>query len=151
MFNMAIDEHEGTAEMSYHTEHSPSSSLLKTTKVCESLYPVTQEREFITVPLTTLDNALEDFLDDMPRDILIKLDVQGYEDRVIRGGQKTLSQARAIITEVSLKSLYEGQAEFKEIVDAMYALGFRYSGSLEQVYDSCGNVVFFDAVFQKVK
>ena len=151
VFNMAIGEREGTVEMHYHTDHSPSSSLLRTTELCESLYTVAQEQESITVPLTTLDNALEDFLYDMPRDILIKLDVQGYEDRVILGGQKTLVQARAIITEVSLKNLYEGQAEFNEIVNAIYALGFRYSGSLEQSYDSRGNVVFFDAVFQKVK
>ncbi|MGC8888263.1 MAG: FkbM family methyltransferase [Verrucomicrobiia bacterium] len=39
-FNLALGDYEGEIEMLQHTEHSPSSSILKTTKVCETLYPI---------------------------------------------------------------------------------------------------------------
>ena len=45
--------------------------------------------------------------------------------------------------------LYEGQAEFKEITELLYDLGFKYAGNLEQVYANDGHVIYIDAVFVK--
>ncbi len=80
-------------------------------------------------------------------DILIKLDVQGYEDRVIQGGLATLKRSRACIIEVSLDSLYDGQANCTTLFQLMQDLGFRYSGNLDQIQAKDGHVIFFNAVF----
>jgi len=101
------------------------------------------------VKLTTLDKVVKDSSLNLQPEILIKLDVQGYEDRVLRGGWQTFEKARACILEVSLDPLYEKQATFKGLLLLLESLGYRYAGNLEQNYASDGHVVFVDVVFSK--
>jgi len=129
LFNMALGDKDGMVEMYYHTEHSPSSSLLPTTSNTEMIYPVTKHQKSISVPLKTLDHALLEYSDEITEDLLIKMDVQGYENRVIRGGRKIFGRAKAVILEVCLDSLYEKQAKFSDIVQMMDEYGFRYNSS----------------------
>lgn len=149
VFNMAIGDNEGMAKMIYHSEHDPSSSFLRTTKTCEKLYPFTQKQIPIQVKLTTIDNVVADLSVPLPSDVLIKLDVQGYEDRVIKGGYETFSMAKACILEVCLDHLYEDQATFKDISSLLYGLGYHYIGNLSQHYADDGHVIYIDAVFVK--
>jgi len=44
-FNLALGDSEGEIEMLYHTDHSPSSSILKTTEICEKYYPFTKSQQ----------------------------------------------------------------------------------------------------------
>ncbi len=89
------------------------------------------------------------FFPDALDDILVKLDVQGYEDRVIRGAQNIFQRAKVCVLEVSLDPLYSRQASFKDIFLLLDSLRFRYAGNLSQIYGDDGHVVFFDAVFVK--
>lgn len=146
-FNLAIGDKEGEAEMFLHEDHTPSSSLLATTKLTEHYYPFTKEQKRISVKQTTLDIALEEVKTDLSSEILIKLDVQGYEARVIAGGHKTFAKASACILEVCLDGLYEGQAGFNELLMMLEELGYRYVGNLDQVYGEDGHCIFLDAVF----
>lgn len=148
-FNLALGEEEGFIEMFYHKEHSPSSSILKTTKACEDLYPFTKEQESVQAKISTLDKCVNDFNIALEPEVLIKLDVQGYENRVIRGGMEILKKAKACIIEVSLDSLYEGQTNFRILNEMLYNLGFHYAGNLNQTYSDDGHVIFIDAVFVK--
>ena len=148
LVNMAIGDKLGYVEMNYHIEHSASSSVLKTTPGCETTYPMTQSQKVVSVPMSTLDSAIGRELDNMAGgNILIKLDVQGFEDRVIRGGSKVFSLAKAVILEVCLDSLYEGQAKFCELSQLMDGYGYRYAGNLDQSYGDDGHVIFLDSVF----
>jgi FkbM family methyltransferase len=147
--NLALGDSSGEIEMLHHTKHTPSSSILKTTDLCEELYPFTHNQQNVKVKIATLDNAINELNISLTPDILIKLDVQGYENRVIKGGQKIFKIAKACILEVGLDILYEGQAEFKEITELLYDLGFKYAGNLEQVYANDGHVIYIDAVFVK--
>lgn len=146
-FNVALGDQEGTIEMLLHSEHSPSSSILRTTKLCNELYPFTSQQVSVPVHLRTLDKFLTEQSLLLVPDILIKLDVQGYEDRVIRGGQETFEKAIACIVEVNLDSLYEGQADFERILQSLGELDYRYAGNLEQRYAKDGHVIFIDALF----
>jgi FkbM family methyltransferase len=123
VFNTALGESEHEVEMMAHLDHSPSSSFLKTTEICEAIYPFTQKQSAATVKLTTLDKALSQITNSFTPDILIKLDVQGYEDRVIKGGIEAFRKARACIIEINLDCLYENQADFQEILSLLYGLG----------------------------
>jgi len=149
VFNIALGNSKGEVEMFTHLEHSPSSSLLKSTDICERLYPITQKQTSIPVKLTTLDETITILPEPLIPEILIKLDVQGYEDRVIKGGVEIFKKAKACILEVCLDKLYEGQADFKKLCVMLYDLGFRYAGNLEQVYASDGHVIYIGAVFVK--
>ena len=147
LFNLALGDAEGTAKMFHHVEHSTSSSLLSSTELSEALYPFTQRQETIVVPLATLDGALDRVNEFLLPEILIKLDVQGYEERVIDGGRRIFSEAKACIVEVCLDELYSGQADFKRLVLTLYDLGFHYIGNLDQNFGDDGHVIFLDAVF----
>jgi len=149
VFNMAIGEKTGSADMFYYLEQSPSSSFLEATKLANMLYPATEHRERISVDMMTLDEAVHTKNMELDGDILIKLDVQGFEDRVIKGGQLTFQKAKACILEVCLDSLYEKQAGFKDLLFLMDELGYHYCGNLDQAYGEDGHCIFFDAVFMK--
>jgi len=146
-FNVALGESEGPVEMFFHAKHSSSSSLLASTAITKTYYPLTESQTPVRVKLTTLDNALSSVIRLMKPKVLVKLDVQGFEDRVIRGGSKTLSLAAACVLEISVDNLYYGQANFKEVILLLDHMGFYYAGNLEQVYASDGHVIYFDAVF----
>ncbi|MCI0564877.1 MAG: FkbM family methyltransferase [Nitrososphaera sp.] len=147
VFNTALGCKEGNVDMLLHPDHTPSSSLLKTTAIGEALYPFTKKQATVAVELATLDKTIAKLPTVLNPDILIKLDVQGYEDRVIKGGVGTFCKARACIAEVCLDPLYEDQATFKEILVLLDEFGYRYVGNLDQKYADDGHVIFFDAVF----
>lgn len=147
--NLAIGEKERDVEMFLHEDHTPSSSLLCTTNMNQKLYPFTKRKRKIWVKQMPLDSVLEQSATEFLPPLLIKVDVQGYEDRVIAGGHKTFSAASACILEVVLDHLYEGQADFLVILLMLKEMGYRYAGNLSQAYGNDGHCIFLDAVFVK--
>lgn len=149
-YSLALGDQEGEAQMHMHEQHTYSSSLLSSTDNFHQLYPQTKAEHLVRVQLSTLDQALGDTLDRMSQGTLLKLDVQGYEDRVLSGATRLLGKVQACILEVSLESFYEGQADFQSLSRLLYETGFRYAGNLDQVYGKDGRVLWFDALFLKV-
>jgi hypothetical protein len=80
-------------------------------------------------------------------DVLVKIDAQGFDDRVIRGGTATLRKARVCIVEINLDRLYQDQGTFRDMFLLMDGLGYSYRGNLDQSYAPDGHVAFIDAVF----
>lgn len=145
-----LGDTEGTVEMFRHDEHLPSSSFLRTTKTCESLYPFTKSQSALPVKLMPLDKWGESLSSKLLPEMIIKLDVQGYENKVIQGGRETFRSAKACIVEVCLDQLHENQSNFKNIIMLLYELGYHYAGNLEQIYGDDGHVIYIDAVFTKL-
>jgi FkbM family methyltransferase len=75
------------------------------------------------LPMATLDAITEGSA--FARPDFIKLDVQGYEIEVLRGGVCTLESAEAVLMEVNLLELYEGAPLFHESADYMGKQGFQ--------------------------
>jgi FkbM family methyltransferase len=144
---VALGDAEGTVDMTVNVDFTPSSSLLPTTKLAYDLFPITKRHEIQSVPLTTLDALVARENLDLAPDLLVKLDVQGYEDRVIRGGPLTFGRARACIMEVNVDVLFEGQPTFRDLLIALDKHGLNYVGNFEQALHSNGHVMYFDAVF----
>lgn len=148
-FNLALGQKEGVIKMFMHTEHSPSSSLLASTDLNQALFPQTSLQQMVDVQLTTLNHISQQLSAELIDDILIKLDVQGYENRVIYGGEELFKRAKAVILEVCLDELYTDQASFKELLLQLDSCGFQYEGNLSQIYAQDGHVIYFDAIFVK--
>jgi len=93
------------------------------------------------LPMTTLDAITEGGPFGHPD--FIKLDVQGYELEVLRGGARALDSAEAVLMEVNLLQLHEGAPLFHEAAEYMGKRGF-------QVYDLCSLIrrPFDGAVWQ---
>lgn len=148
-YNVALGEAEDFVLMQYHVNHHYSSSLLNTTKYGERLYPRIEKQKSIIVRQTTLDNWMEQHNNLINSEIFIKLDVQGYEDRVIRGGINLFKRAKACLLEINLLNLYKGQASFRDIFFLLDNFGYCYSGNYSQECDNEGQVIYIDALFLK--
>lgn len=75
------------------------------------------------VPMATLDGLVASGAVRAPD--LLKLDIQGYELEALRGGERSLQAARAVICEVSFRAFYEGQALFPDVLAYLRERGFR--------------------------
>jgi FkbM family methyltransferase len=89
----------------------------------------TYQKKAVHLPMQTLDQFLASRPYELP--VLLKLDVQGFELEVLRGGLKTLAAAEVVILETSLLPYNEGAPLFPEVVGFMAEAGFA-------VYDFCG-------------
>jgi Methyltransferase FkbM domain len=80
----------------------------------------------------------------------MKLDVQGYEDRVIRGGIETIKNASAVLTEISFERLYAKQPLFHDLYSLLYSLGFRLTAVVTNKHDASGiRIIQADAIFER--
>lgn len=77
--------------------------------------------EKIVVPLKTLDSF--NFFENKEID-LIKIDVQGSELDIIRGGKETLKRTSFVNCEVALVQYNQGAPLIGEVVEEMRELGF---------------------------
>lgn len=149
LFNIALGENIGKTTINYHYDHSPSSSILESTITLNKEFPQTCRTTKYNIRIDTLDNVLSTEKIQLEPEILVKIDVQGYEDRVIRGGKLTLQKSNAVIIEVNLESFYQDQASFAELLSLLEASGLNYSGVLNQAYGKYGEVAYFDALFTR--
>ena len=135
------------ASFNVHADHPPSSSLLPTTARSHEQWSQTVRQVEIEVEVQTLDAALAGHA--LETEILVKLDVQGFEDRVIAGATATLERSAACLLEVSVENFYEGQATFLALATALDRVGLRFAGVDDQAVAPDGHVLFFDALFTR--
>ena len=83
-------------------------------------------------------------------DAFLKLDVQGYERWVLEGAGDALGRIRGIELELSFEPMYEGEATFLEMTNALDDLGFALAATLPGVEDrSTGLPLQVDALFAR--
>lgn len=148
-FNFAIGDLNGTANIK-RNKFSPSSSLLDMGNLHREAFPFTSCIWEEEITARRLDAVVKKEGIELIPNILIKLDVQGYEDKVISGGKETLMKAKIVITETSFQELYNGQVLFEEIYTILKDLGFRYKGNINaSFHPKTGLPLFADALFIK--
>lgn len=146
-FNCAVGDRNETVEI-HRSSYAQSSSLLPMAQLHKDAFPVSAGHTVEMVEVKRLDDVLRDF--ELKPEILIKIDVQGYEDKVIAGAPETLDKAKAIIVEVSFRELYEGQPLFETIFEMLSGKGFRYFGNVYQLLNPVdGAPLQADALFVK--
>lgn len=128
-FNLGLGEKKGEIVM-HRSEYSPSSSARKMSELHKQAFPHTAGEILETIAVDTLDNVAQGLkLED---NILLKADVQGFEDKVIMGALNILRRVKVIIIEISFHELYEDQPLFSDIYELLQRQGFVYSGSWSQ-------------------
>ncbi len=127
--------------------NSASSSVLPMLKrhsdaAPESVY-VGSER----VPLRRLDDLVPTYVEDKSL-IFLKIDTQGYEDKVLEGSRRTLERAVGLSVELSFVPLYGGQLLYREMVPRLEALGFElWNVSPAFIDESDGRLLQVDGTF----
>jgi FkbM family methyltransferase len=89
-----------------------------------------QERE---IEVTTLDSLLDSY-PDLEGPLLLKIDTEGYELNVIRGGDAFLQRTDVVIAEVSVAERFSGSYAFAEFIAAMDERGFSVHDFLRLSY-----------------
>ena len=87
------------------------------------------DRNLLALPMTTLDELTGAPAIQCP--VLLKVDVQGYELEVLRGGARTLAASEVVLLEVSLLEYNQGAPLMPDVVAFMNSAGFL-------PYDVCG-------------
>jgi FkbM family methyltransferase len=144
---IALGDSVGIAELKEHLDHSPSSSFLENTARADAMFPQTTRQAVRQVEVDTLDRWVAHRAITVGDRSLLKLDVQGFESQVLRGGKETLRQLGVCMVEVTPIPLYENQSTFVEIVNLLADGGLLYLGNLEQFHDERGLALYMDAVF----
>ena len=129
-FQTALGNQEGEVEM-WESDFSESSSLLPMDDLHKSTFPHTANTHSVKVPISKLDFFLSQM--DLKPPVLLKLDVQGYELRVLEGAVKTLSHVDWIITEMSFKPLYQNQALFDDVYQWLLKHRFKFAGIMDSL------------------
>lgn len=130
-------------------EFSPSSSILPMNTIHVDEFPSSKNAYEAEVDMRTLDEIVRE------RNLLlpdfIKIDVQGFEDRVIRGGAHIIKEARFCMLELSLVSLYEDSLLVSDINSLMRGLGFRLVNIVGKVTGKSGEILQLDGVYENGK
>jgi FkbM family methyltransferase len=143
-FHFALGDTDETTVI-HRNDYTPSSSLLPMDEMHREEFPRTIHSTEETIAVKRLDDV------ELPivTPLLVKIDVQGFEDRVIRGGAQTLKQAAAIVVELSSYPLYAGQPSFADVHDQLDELGFVFRGTIDQMLSpKDGRILQFDGLFE---
>ena len=143
----AIGDTEGEIEMHVSSNSLSSSPLPMTDQLMQaSPESVTIGKE--TVKLHRLSAIAAPYLENAKAPFL-KIDVQGYEDRVLKGALEILPRMQGIEIELSFAPLYKDQMLFAEMISMIESMGF-YLHDLKPFFeDKSGRVLQAEALFFK--
>jgi FkbM family methyltransferase len=147
---MALGDTEGNVDL-HVAGNSLSSSILDMLPEHEHAAPGSGYVGNESVPLRRLDRVAGEFLAGGQR-VLLKIDTQGYEDRVLAGAAGILERITALQCELSLVPLYSGQPLFDEMRGRLEAMGFELFALFPgYVHEQTGRTIQLDGVFVRAK
>lgn len=142
----AVGDSVGTATFNVNQD-TQVSSLLPLGQDRMRFFPRSRVLEEITVPVTTLDVLFDGM--NLIKPVLLKIDVQGFEDRVIAGAGNFLKQVRWVLMEVSFSKLYDGERDFDTIAGLLNDHGFRFVRPMNfHISPNTGEIIEMDALFE---
>ncbi len=144
-FNFALGD--SNCEMNIKkNSYAPSSSILDNSDLANKTFPYTKDFSEEKIVIKTLDSISSNLK--IQNDVLLKIDVQGFEKQVLIGADKFLDNVKFIIIENSFFELYKGQALFDEIYNILNKKGFSYFGGLQtKKHPESGRILFEDSLF----
>ena len=144
----AIGNKNGSIEINV-SENLQSSSILPMLPVHTKADPKSKYVSHEKVKIYRLDTVLPKYTK-KNQNIFIKMDAQGYTDKILTGARKSLKDAVGVQIELSLVTLYKGEKTYKETLKKLETMGFE----LYQLYPgftdpSSGRLLQADGVFLK--
>ena len=81
------------------------------------------------IQVKKLDDIIHKLINDLnKKKVFLKLDTQGYDNRVIRGALQTLKHVQILQTEISCKGIYKGTPSVTQRLDELFSIGFNIVG-----------------------
>jgi len=139
--NVALGDEDGTAELNVSIKPTWSSFMPRD--------PNAQAQELAytgaeTVSVCRLDTLLPQL---HPGEMWVKLDVQGFEMKVLAGAEELLKVARAIECELIIEAAYSGQPSVREMINYLGDRGFEMVSVANGDVRDTGRSVWIDGIF----
>lgn len=113
--NKAVSDHTESKEFFIY-QFDETSSLLKIKNNIKELSDLnTSPSNVLSLITITLDEIVKSFYSNNENIDILKIDVQGSEDKVLLGASEVLRNTKFIWIEVSFKALYDGTCLFNDI------------------------------------
>jgi len=145
-FNLAVGDAAGRVNLNV-AANSESSSILAITRSHLDAEPRSETVASVEVEVTTLDDIVKDL---PPQPTMLKIDTQGYEDRVLAGGMGMLHRVHLLEVELSLFEVYSGQRLFRDMDARILAAGFELVSLAEGFFDRhTGQLLQVDAIYAR--
>lgn len=148
IYNYALGDEEAKTRINI-AGNSESSSLLDMLPSCEKSAP---ESKYIGSEMTQI-KTLDSFFGNLfkqSNNIFLKLDVQGFENKVLKGAEESLKHINTIQMEMSLVPLYKGELLFSELYTIMTEKGFSLVSIENGFSDSVsGQLMQVDGIFHR--
>ncbi len=146
LFESALGEYQGSATL-HLSQSADSSSLLPIGRRQTELFANTGEVGLLTVNVNRLDDHSEHWVG--KKNQLLKIDVQGFELSVLKGGLETLETCAYAYIECSEVALYDGQPLRTEVSDFLATQGFREM-SRYNCHFSHSQLIQADYLFERI-
>lgn len=131
------------------SENTYSSSLMKILPKHVKSAPESKVVGEEKVRIKTLDSIYNDLIK-TNENVLLKIDVQGFEKNVLEGAQESLKHIRGIQVEMSVEELYQGEMLYLDMLMYMKKLGFELCSLENGFYDqNSGKLLQVDGIFFK--
>ena len=122
-FNFALGE-KTTKNTFYITKRKDSSSFFKINESIKSNddFKIIEKKE---IQIHSLDEIMVN--ENLNGSILLKIDVQGYELEVLKGGVETLKKIKYVIVETSDNQIYQYQSLSQDVINFLKSNNFTFS------------------------
>jgi FkbM family methyltransferase len=142
----AIGDEDGEIEINI-SKNSISSSALK---ILDEHVSAAPDSEFVgseKVKVYKLDSIFNKYVSG-EKNIFIKIDTQGFEEKILTGAGESIKKAKGLLVETSLVPLYAGQALFPDIYARIIKEGFELTGIQPAfINKETGRVLQTDLIF----
>ncbi len=143
IFQLGLGSIETKVEINISANDGLSSSILKMGTLHLENFPESATVRKEQISISTLDNELER-LGLRPEEILLKLDVQGFETEVLKGASNSLAKIPICYIEVSLVPLYEGELSLLPILNQLHEFGHQVIDIFRGVKSKNGQLLQVD-------
>lgn len=144
---VALGQENGEAVL-HVTSQDQSSSILSLHANHLDAYPDVTETRTENIRISTLSTEWGRLNPTSP--VLLKIDTQGFEMKVLIGAEAVLSKIRWIVLETCTRPMYQGEKLFSEITAWLGERGFEFRGPVEIHFTPKGKMCQFDALFENL-
>ena len=143
---MAIGAEDGEVDIRVSAE-TDMSSILPQSELLQEVSPTSAIQATERVAIHRLDSVATNYVDSESR-VFLKIDTQGFEPQVLDGGEALLPKLVGIQLEMSLVPLYQGERDYRAMIQRLEAAGFALHLVLPGYFErKLARMVEIDGVF----
>jgi FkbM family methyltransferase len=149
-YPIALGDEAGTLTMNV-TRRTEFSSFLSPNDYCKTQFR--EMGEVVATEMVQIDR-LDRIFDQCVQGIckpkvLLKIDTQGYDLKVLEGAAGRLDFIEALQSEISFRRIYDGMPNFEESIEKMAQMGFELTGLFPVMRDERLRIIEMDCVMVK--